>query len=345
MSSLQFHEVVLLMAAELQGAEPPNLVPQHQESELMDGLQRTEVAKNAADRNVLLAALTELENRGWMKLLKVMGPWSWQMTASGLDKATKLNQQLQREAGDREKELRTAILRILDKNRRVSAGSSGLPKALNVDAFCRQEGIDEDAFIIQCERLIDQGLVEPYPFEEAELRNGQLMITESGRQQLDAPAPGAAPTRETAEVFRENAHLRRQLETLQSQPDTLIRDAQLRERVLPLIAQERNYDTAIREACVILEDRVRSRAAAAASLYGVNLMTAAFHEETGALILAEIATEQAGAHQVFRGMVAWIRNSFGHRLRDATAHGDALRIVAFVDYLLDEVSRATERRP
>src|SRR5438105_13716572 len=93
MSQPHFHEMVLQKAAAIQGMEPPSLLPQHDESELVEAFQGSGHAKAAADRHLLLAALSELEQRGWMKLRKVMGPWAWQVTPSGIDKATYLSQQ------------------------------------------------------------------------------------------------------------------------------------------------------------------------------------------------------------------------------------------------------------
>jgi len=343
MTPQHFHEVVLLKGAEIQGHEPPAFIPQHAESELVQALRDTEFAESGADRSALLTALGELENRGWMKLHKVAGPWSWQLTPAGVDKATNLSAQLEQQTKNSEKEIRDSVLAQLEKNRRAVAGTANLPDPIDVSAYCAEHQIDPETLIVQCERLIDQGLAQLYPFDQAEVRNGEIVITEAGRQRLDAAPPGAAPTREIADLYRENAHLRRQLETIQHSADALIRDEQLRERVLPLIARDKRYDTAVREACVILEDRVRAKAGASAAVIGLDLIKGAFHEDAGVLIVSEVANEQAGAHQLFRGMVAWIRNSFAHRVNDATAHGDALRIVAFIDYLLDEIGRARAR--
>jgi hypothetical protein len=78
-------------------------------------------------------------------------------------------------------------------------------------------------------------------------------------------------------------------------------------------------------------------------MVGVDLMQAAFKPMIGTLILSDQDPEQDGAHLTFRGLIMWVRNVFGHRVIDATTPGDAIRIIAFVDYLLDEVGRARMR--
>lgn len=255
-----------MKGAAVQGETPPTFIPQHSESELVEAMKGTDHEATAADRGVLLTALTELESRGWMKLHKVMGPWSWQVTPAGVDKASDLAEQQRKMEREREKEIRQGILDALEDRRRAVAGLSRIPAPLDVSALCDQWHVDTQTFVIQCERLLDQGLVEFFPFDQATIANGEIVITETGRQRLDAAPPGAAPTREAADLYRENAHLRRELETVHSSVDSLVRDAQLRDRVIPLIAREKNYDTAVREACVILEDRVRTRAQASAAL-------------------------------------------------------------------------------
>jgi hypothetical protein len=44
--------------------------------------------------------------------------------------------------------------------------------------------------------------------------------------------------------------------------------------------------------------------------------------------------------QIFRGVMAFYRNSTGHRLVDSYSQNDALHFVAFVDLLLEIVAKA-----
>jgi TIR domain len=81
----RLHERLLLAAAETQGDEPVGPVPSHSESEL-SGFVKTE----GIDRMAVIGAFTECERRGWMDLIKVMGPWHWQVTYPGLETADRM---------------------------------------------------------------------------------------------------------------------------------------------------------------------------------------------------------------------------------------------------------------
>lgn len=122
-------------------------------------------------------------------------------------------------------------------------------------------------------------------------------------------------------------------QTLQS----LIQDAELRERCHDLLAAGRHYDRAVREACVILEDRVRSAGGYGKELIGTALMEMAFSQKGGPLRLSNIDPEQRGAMELYRGLMAFFRNAAGHNLSANYNREDALRFVAFVDLLLDMV--------
>ena len=53
------------------------MVAQYPESDLTSAFD-TSYEASAQDRGVLLKAMQELKSRGWMDLIEVMGPWSWQ---------------------------------------------------------------------------------------------------------------------------------------------------------------------------------------------------------------------------------------------------------------------------
>jgi hypothetical protein len=92
--AIPFHERVLIEAARIQGNEL-DVIPNRPESDLRvmaegaSGESSTDW-HTSRDRELLLAALSEGERRGWMRLLKVMGPWGWTVTATGLEKAHQL---------------------------------------------------------------------------------------------------------------------------------------------------------------------------------------------------------------------------------------------------------------
>lgn len=122
-----------------------------------------------------------------------------------------------------------------------------------------------------------------------------------------------------------------------------IKDAELRERCVDLLAAPDKYDRAVREACVILEHRVRTMIKAETSVLGVNLMTQAFRRESGALILADDSAEQEGAHQLYRGIVGFLKNPTSHRLVTSYSRNRAMEVIGFVDFLLDILQEAQRR--
>jgi hypothetical protein len=319
------------------------MIPGESEEALVAAFAGTAHAEYAANRDTLLRALSDLDDKGWMRLIKVMGPWSWQVTSSGMERAAQLRKEDERSGQNKEKELRHCILQAFDAKWRSNPGlKHSIP--LDVAAFCQENGVDGKTYVAQASRLLEQGFLELHSIDQATLSNGHADITEAGRRQLDAPPPGAAPTREVADLYREIAHLRRQVEILSTNPEGLIRDQQLRERVSHLLANDNQLDTAVREAFVVLEERIRARGEHGPLVVGVDLMLAAFGKGTGSLILSAQDPEQDGAHLTFRGLTMWVRNAFGHRVIDATTPGDAIRIIAFIDYLLEEVGRARRRR-
>jgi uncharacterized protein (TIGR02391 family) len=114
----------------------------------------------------------------------------------------------------------------------------------------------------------------------------------------------------------------------------VIADPQLRERCHDLLAASDHYDRAIAQACLVLEHRVRSLAKADATVTAVPLMEQAFSPKDGPLPLSPIPQEQLGAMQIYRGMMAFFRNSTGHHIVDSWSRDDAVRFVGWVDLLL-----------
>jgi uncharacterized protein (TIGR02391 family) len=107
-----------------------------------------------------------------------------------------------------------------------------------------------------------------------------------------------------------------------------------------LLAADEHHDRVIREACVILENRVRKTIGAGKSVVGTSLMERAFGKN-GPLRLSDEDQEQIGAMQVYRGVMAFFRNDAGHNIIDTYSQEDALRFVVFVDLLLAMVGRAS----
>src|SRR5665213_831606 len=127
-----FYESLLLRAAEIQGDGPPSMIPQQSEQVLSMAFTGTPLWEHAANRDTLLRALSDLEDKGWMQLIKVMGPWSWQVTTPGLDRATQIRRDDERAEQTKEKDLRNSVLRAFDTKWRANLGVKG-SLSLDVD--------------------------------------------------------------------------------------------------------------------------------------------------------------------------------------------------------------------
>ena len=138
------------------------------------------------------------------------------------------------------------------------------------------------------------------------------------------------------------ARLKRELQIAQRTLPSLIQDEELRTRCSDLLAAEGQYDRVIREACVILEDRVRKAAGFGKDRVGTGLMQSAFDAKSGPLQLSDHEQEQVGYMNIYSGVIAAYRNAAGHNVIDTYTQEDALRFVSMVDLLLEMVRCALQ---
>jgi hypothetical protein len=124
---------------------------------------------------------------------------------------------------------------------------------------------------------------------------------------------------------------------------TRIVDAVLCERVGDLLNAPGHFDRVISQAGVVLEDRVRSRIGAAPETLGLNLMTEAFRTQTGRLVVSSVEAEQEGVHQLFRGIIGFLKNPPSHRIITTYTREQAVAVVEFVDFLLGILGTAQDR--
>lgn len=124
----------------------------------------------------------------------------------------------------------------------------------------------------------------------------------------------------------------------------LIADDDLRQRCEDLLSAEKHYDRVIREACVILEHRVRQAIGADNALVGTALMEQAFNPKSGVLRLSTYEPVQRGVMQLYQGVMAFFRNPAGHQIaNDMYTQHDALRFVLWIDVLLKMVATASTK--
>jgi hypothetical protein len=93
-------------------------------------------------------------------------------------------------------------------------------------------------------------------------------------------------------------------------------------------------DTVIREATIILENRIRNLSNAPNSKFGVDLASFAFGGQNPQIRISELTAEQEAAHLLYRGIFGFIRNSSHHNLIINFDSNRVLQIIAFIDYLI-----------
>lgn len=156
------------------------------------------------------------------------------------------------------------------------------------------------------------------------------------KKKIDTANVQAAPSRlrDAQEAWVEVAKLRRELQLAKKALPSLIADDELRQRCEDILTAERHFDRVIREACVILENRVRTTIGGSQQMTGIPLMEQAFSPKNLLLPFSNVEQEQLGVMQLYRGTIAFFRNSTGHHLIDTYSQDDALRFVAWIDLLL-----------
>ncbi len=117
----------------------------------------------------------------------------------------------------------------------------------------------------------------------------------------------------------------------------LLQDAELRRRCIDLLAANSQYDRAINQATVVLEDRIRKKATPPTSRVGEALVNFAFNEDISKTVLrvsSGQAEDQRGFTQILRGIVPAFRNPTHHHISERFSQEDAILVVGFIDVLL-----------
>ena len=117
-----------------------------------------------------------------------------------------------------------------------------------------------------------------------------------------------------------------------------ISDDVLRRRCLDLLDAPGDFDRAVNQAMIVLEDRVRTMTGLPETMVGKALMNKAFGDD-GPIILSSIPPEQDGSRLHFMGMYGMLRNPTGHRIVETYGREDAVAVVAYVDFLLRLLAR------
>jgi hypothetical protein len=140
----------------------------------------------------------------------------------------------------------------------------------------------------------------------------------------------------------ENRQLREAAERSQSLLDDII-DEHLRNRLSRLGTPP--LDTLVREAGVVLEDRMRRIAREDDnSLTGTALVDAVLAPDKGVLVFSSHAGEQQGIYMLYRGAIQFIRNPPMHNLIEYQA-STAQILLRLIDSLLRLLAEAPAGRP
>lgn len=210
---------------------------------------------------------------------------------------------------------------------------------------------ERDMILGTIQELEDEGLLEVHavagpwtirPTRTARRRVDQWRARWKQDDQSSEKSPVliSPPQRDVQEAWVEVAKLRRELQLAKRTWPSLIADEELRRRCEDLLVAESDFDRVIREACVILEHRVRSTIKADDKLTAVPLMELAFSPKNPRLRFSTIEPEQLGAMQLYRSIMAFFRNTTGHHLIDTYTQDDALRFVSWIDLLLTMLKKA-----
>lgn len=132
---------------------------------------------------------------------------------------------------------------------------------------------------------------------------------------------------------------------LKSAIEYLIQDQTLIDRCADNLVGSRNFDIAINQATLVLEDRIRTKAQPTKKLVGEPLVNFAFNEDLAKTVLqvaGNDADDQRGFTQILRGIVPTFRNKTHHHIIKTFSREDAMRVCGFIDVLLRVVDNSVK---
>lgn len=124
--------------------------------------------------------------------------------------------------------------------------------------------------------------------------------------------------------------------------DSSVLDEELAERCLSEY-ESGHYQSAVRTAFTVLEERIRNRGEFPQGVSGANLMLQAFNAEDGPLSFGETKGEQDGVMFLYRGAFQALRNPVSHRFVEEVDEDyarDSIHTVNLLLRLLDENTSA-----
>ncbi|MCH7998381.1 MAG: TIGR02391 family protein [Chloroflexi bacterium] len=120
-------------------------------------------------------------------------------------------------------------------------------------------------------------------------------------------------------------------------------DDELRDRCMDLLVRPGKADTAVRDAAVVLEHRIRKAAGLGPEDYGVSLVDKALSPKTGLLDFGGLKPEREGIHQLYRGVIAFFKNPTSHQIIQDYDVTRARQVVGLIDLLLQLLREAKRK--
>jgi uncharacterized protein (TIGR02391 family) len=133
---------------------------------------------------------------------------------------------------------------------------------------------------------------------------------------------------------------------IKSAIEYLLQDEELRERCGDLLLARSNFDRAINQATLLLEDRIRVKSQPTKKSVGEKLVGYAFNADLSQTVLkiSNDPDEQRGFTFILRGIVPVFRNPTHHHIIDTFTREEALRVCSFIDVLLRVVDKSAKTR-
>jgi uncharacterized protein (TIGR02391 family) len=167
--------------------------------------------------------------------------------------------------------------------------------------------------------------------------------SELQRAHASKPAPAAPAVRRVGTPAARPAPSERTY--IKKTINSLIADPELHERCADILLGSKNFDRAVNQATLVLEDRIRKKAPPPTSLVGENLVSFAFNEDLAKTVLQVgkgDKDDQRGFTQIMRGVVPAFRNKTHHHIVETFSREEAMRVCGFIDVLLRVVDGSTK---
>jgi uncharacterized protein (TIGR02391 family) len=190
--------------------------------------------------------------------------------------------------------------------------------------LCKEQGIGTSTF----QRRLEGS-------KQAEIRDALLgMLPQTRATSLAAKGNRRAKPAASNRIKRKNA------------VEYLIKDQELRSRCQNELLASADFDKAVSQATLVLEERIRTKAQLM-GLIGEPLVNEAFKESLSTTMLRVAsgdAGEQRGFTQILRGLVPTFRNKTHHFIIKNFSREEAMRVCGFIDVLLSVVDSSEKIR-